>query len=291
MSTLSSTAYGAAFLRAVEDLLPSGSRIINDPISGKLLPAMYRLTLTIMRNPALWKLLVRMREKSTPGIVGGIICRTRYSDDLLIDAIREGIDTVVNLGAGMDSRPFRIPGIENILYFELDLPEVMKFKKSIVTRKLGGIPHNLSLVPVDFSSQEPGEEWKKAGYNPSSRTFFIWEGVTQYLPGEAIDKTLKYVAGAASGSKIVFTYVLDSCINGSNIPEGLDFLYKYMIKKKNPIWLSGLDHAGINGYLSERSLSLIEDIGHEECMERYIKPAGRDLTVMEIERAVLAEVK
>jgi O-methyltransferase involved in polyketide biosynthesis len=64
-----------------------------------------------------------------------------------------------------------------------------------------------------------------------------------------------------------------------------------MIKKKNPIWLSGLDPAGISKYLSEHSLSLIEDIGHVECMERYIKPAGRDLTVMEIEPPVLAEVK
>ncbi len=44
-------------------------------------------------------------------------------------------------------------------------------------------------------------------------------------------------------------------------------------------------------YLSKYSLSLIEDVGHEEYLERYIKPKGRDLTVMEIERTVLAEVK
>ena len=44
-------------------------------------------------------------------------------------------------------------------------------------------------------------------------------------------------------------------------------------------------------YLSKFSLYLIEDVGHKEYLERYIKPTGRDLTVMEIEHAVLAEVK
>ena len=44
-------------------------------------------------------------------------------------------------------------------------------------------------------------------------------------------------------------------------------------------------------YFSKFSLSLIEDVGHEEYLERYMKPKGRDLTVMEIERAILAEKK
>ena len=47
----------------------------------------------------------------------------------------------------------------------------------------------------------------------------------------------------------------------------------------------------MNEYLSKLSLSIIEDIGNKEFMERYIKPRGRDLTVMDIERTVLSEVK
>jgi len=234
---------------------------------------------------------MNMREKSTPGVVGGILCRTVYIDDLLINAIKEGIGTVINLGAGADSRTFRIPGIESIPYFELDLPEILKVKRSNINKKLGELPSNVFLVPVDFNSQDLGEELKKAGYNLSSKTFFIWEGVTQYISKEAIDNTLKYFAQAPTGSKIVFTYVLESFINGSYIPDGTNFLYKTMLKKKNPLWLSGFDPAGMSKYLSEHSLSLIEDVGHEEFLERYIKPKGRELTVMEIERTVLAEVK
>jgi len=115
--------------------------------------------------------------------------------------------------------------------------------------------------------------------------------VTQYISKEAIDNTIKYVAQASTGSRIVFTYVLKSFINGSYIPDGLNILYKTMLKKKNPLWFCGFDPAEMHEYLSKYSLSLIEDVGHEEYLERYIKPKSRDLAVMEIERTVLAEVK
>ena len=245
----------------------------------------------LMRSPKILDFLVKMREKSSPGIIGGIICRTRYIDDVLNNAIKEGVGTVVNLGAGMDTRAFRISGIENIQYFELDFPELQKVKRSYIDKKIGELPSNVSLVPIDFNSQDLGEELKKAGYTLSSKTLFIWEGVTQYISKEAVDNTLKYVAQASTGSNIVYTYVLESFINGSHIPDGLNSLYKTMLKKKNPLWFCGFDPAEMNKYLSKFSLSMIEDIGHEEFMERYIKPIGRDLTVMDIERTVLAEVR
>jgi len=287
----SSTGYGPAVMRAVENILPEDKRLFEDPYSEKLLSPFYKLFVIIMRPPKIWNFLMNMREKWTPGVVGGILCRTRYIDDVLNNAIKEGVETVVNLGTGMDTRAFRIPGIENIQYFELDLPEVLKVKRAYIDKKIGELPSNVSLVPIDFNTQDLGEELKKAGYALSSETFFIWEGVTQYISKEAVDNTLKYVAQAYTGSRIVFTYVLESFINGSYTPNGLNTLYKTLLNKKNPLWFCGFDPAEMSEYLSQYSLSLIEDVGHEEFLERYIKPKGRDLTVMEIERTVLAEVK
>ena len=291
MPSLSSTAYGAAFLRAVENLLPEDIRLFDDPYSEKIMPPIFKLFVIIMRPPRIWNFLMNMMEKSSPGVIGGILCRTCYIDDVVTNAIKEGVGTVVNLGAGMDTRAFRIPGVENIQYFELDHPELLKFKRSIINKKLGELPSNLSLVPIDFNNQELGKELKKAGYDLSAKTLFIWEGVTQYISKEAIDNTIKYVAQAYTGSKVVFTYVLESFINGSCVPDGLNSLYKSYLKKKNPLWHCGFEPAKIHEYLSKYSLSLIEDVGSEEFIERYIRLKGRDLTVMEIERTVLAEVK
>ncbi len=287
----SSTGYGPAVLRAQENLLTEDKRLIEDPYSEKFLSPFYKFFVILMRSPKILNFLIKLRERLSPGVIGGLICRTRYIDDVLNDAIKEGIGTVVNLGAGMDTRAFRIPGIENIQYFELDFPKLQKVKRSYIDRKIGELPSNVSLVPIDFNNQDLGEELKKAGYTLYSKTLFIWEGVTQYISKEAIDNTMKYVAQASSGSKIVFSYVLESFINGSHIPDGLKSLYKFTLKKKNPLWFCGFDPAGMHEYLSKYSLYPIEDVGHEEYLERYIEPKGRDLAVMEIERTVLAEVK
>ena len=287
----SSTGYVPAVIRAMENLLPEDKRLFEDPYSEKFLSPFYKFFVILMRSPKILNFLIKIREKLTPGVIGGLICRTRYIDDVLNNAIKKGVGTVVNLGAGMDTRAFRIPGIENIPYFELDFPELQKVKKSYIDKKIGELPSNVSLVPVDFNSQDLGEELKKAGYDLSSKTLFMWEGVTQYISKEAIDNTLKYVTQAPTGSRIVFTYVLKSFIDGSHIPDGLTSLYKLTLNKKKPLWFCGFDPAEMHEYLSKFSLSLIEDVGHEEFLERYIKPKGRDLTVMEIERTVLAEVK
>ncbi len=287
----SSTGYGPAVMRAMENLLPEDKRLFEDPYSEKFLSPFYKFFVILMRSPKILNFLIKIREKLTPGVIGGLICRTRYIDDVLNNAIKEGVGTVVNLGAGMDTRAFRIPDIENIQYFELDFPELQKVKRAYIDKKIGELPSNVSLVPIDFNSQNIGEELKKAGYTLSSKTLFIWEGVTQYISKEAIDNTIKYVAQASTGSRIVFTYVLKSFIDGSHIPDGFNSLYKFALKKKNPLWFCGFEPAEMPEYLSKYSLSLIEDVGHEEYLERYIEPKGRDLTVMEIERTVLAEVK
>ena len=291
-----STGYVPAVMRAMENLLPEDKRLFEDPYSEKFLPPFYlppfyKLFVVLMHSSKMLNFLIKVRERLTPGIIGGLICRTRYIDDALNNAIEEGFETIVNLGAGMDTRVFRIPGIENVQYFELDFPELQKAKRAYIDKKIGGLPPDFSLVPIDFNSQDVGEELKKAGYALSSKTLFIWEGVTQYIPREAVDNTMKYVARAAAGSRIVFTYVLKSFIDGSYIPHGLNSLYKLVLKKENPLWLCGFEPAGMPDYLSKYSLHLIEDVGHKEYFERYIKPRGRDLTVMEIERTVLAEVK
>jgi len=197
-----STGYGPAIMRAMENLLPEDKRLFKDPYSEKFLPSFYlppfyKFFVILMRSPRMLSFLIKVREKLTPGVIGGLICRTRYMDDVLTNAIKEGFETVVNLGAGMDTRAFRTSGIENMQYFELDFPELQKAKRVYIDKKIGELPSNISLVPIDFNSQALGEELKKAGYTLSSKTLFIWEGVTQYISKEAVDNTAGTQAGGA----------------------------------------------------------------------------------------------
>ena len=235
---------------------------------------------------------MKLREKSTPGLMGWLFCRFRYIDDVLKENItKKEFETVVNLGAGMDCRAYYIPGAQSIRYFEVDHPSVIKKKKAKFENILGKLPDHVVYVPIDFEKQSLDAELERAGYNLSSKTVFIWEGLTQYISQEANDSILKYVSQAAPGSKIVFSYILKSFIDGKDIHEGIKVMYKHMRKKNNPLWIYGLDPTDIGDYLSKYSLSLIEDIGSEEVQERYMKLVNLDLKVFEIERIALAEVK
>jgi len=286
------TGMGAAFARANGMLYPKEKRLFEDPYSEKLLTPFYKFFIVLMRSPKIFDFLMKWGEKSSPGKTGWLFCRFRYIDDVLKDNIaKKEIETIVNLGAGMDCRAYYIPGIESMRYFELDHPSVIKQKKAKMKKILGKLPDHVIYVPIDFEKQSLDTELKKTGYNLTSKTLFIWEGVTQYISKEANDSILKYVAQAAPGSKIVFTYILKSFIEGKNIHDGIKVMYKYMRKKNNPLWIYGLDPAEIDDYLSKYSLSLIEDIGSEEMNERYMKLVDLDLDVFEIERMALAEVK
>jgi methyltransferase (TIGR00027 family) len=286
------TGMGVAFLRAYGMLYPKEKRLFEDPFAEKLLTPFYRFFLFLMRSPKIFDFLMKWEKKSSPGKTGWLLCRVRYIDDVLKDSIaKKEIKTVVNLGAGMDCRAYYIPGMGSIRYFEVDHPSVIKQKKAKMEKILGKLPNHVIYVPIDFEKQNISTELEKAGYDPTSKALFISEGVTQYISKEANDSSLKYVAQAAPGSKIVFTYVIKSLIEGKDLKGVTEkSMYKWMVKKYK-LFIYGLDPTDIGSYLSKYSLSLIEDIGAEEMNERYMKLVDLGLPIFKIERIALAEIK
>jgi methyltransferase (TIGR00027 family) len=60
--------------------------------------------------------------KRIPGGWAAFLCRKRYVDDQLVNALTEGIDAVVILGAGYDTRAYRLPDLAGIPVCAVDLP-------------------------------------------------------------------------------------------------------------------------------------------------------------------------
>ena len=281
---------GAAFFRAVGMLYPGEKRICEDPVAEKLLTPLYKFFLNLMRSPRRFDSMIALREKMTPGILGWMFCRTRYIDDVVEKSMSSyNIRTIVNLGAGMDSRAYRIPERENVRFFEVDHPRIIKMKKAKIKKILGKLPGNVMYVPVDFNRQHLSDELDKAGYKTTEKTLFIWEGVTQYISADANGATFSYISKAAPGSRVVFTYIVKSLLDGDKVPEGLEKFQKLSCKKKNPLWVHGFKSETMADYLSKYSLSLIEDLGADDFQKRYMNPAGLGLKIFGIERMVLAE--
>jgi len=147
-----------------------------------------------------------------------VLARTRAIDQLVREEVQAGATQLVILGAGYDSRAYRMKELfAGATIFEVDFPPTQELKKLRVREVLGHPPKNVVFVPIDFNTDSLGPVLKKAGYHSDRRTIFVWEGVTFYLNAAAVDVTLRFVAAnSPPGSAIVFDYESDRLPSGEH---------------------------------------------------------------------------
>lgn len=282
---------GTSTARVLDMYYPEDKRLINDPVAYKLLPFGWKVLVRLLFLPGLRSLVLALRERRMPGSLGGFLCRGRYIDDVLKKSLQVGIDQLVILGAGFDSRAYRIPSIEQVQVFEVDLPGAQNLKQKRVEKVLGAVPENVTLIGMNFEHQKLGEMLNAAGFQKGKRTLFIWEGVTQYLTGKAVNDTLEFVSqSSGDGSSIVFSWVRRGIIDGTDCPDWLKRFLPLARRLGSP-WLFGLESDELEQYLEDRGLELVEDVGTAEYQELYLKALDRKLSVFEGERVAFAKVK
>ncbi|MBN1889885.1 MAG: SAM-dependent methyltransferase [Thermoflexales bacterium] len=280
------TAWGPTTHVALEQLTPTEQRIIHDAAAYQLLPVTLKGLVTLFRIEPLRRLLFKLVESKAPGLRAGILCRKRYIDDKLQEALKAGIQTVVILGAGFDTRAYRLPGLAACQVYEVDLPQNVEAKKQAVRRLLGQVPAHVKLVGMDFDSQDLGEMLCSASYSEQQPAFFIWEGVTQYIPAASVHKVLAFLSRAAASSQLVFSYIRQDFIEGKHL-YGQALLHARAVKSR--LWQFGLAPEAVAAFLAAYGWKELEQAGSAEYQARYLEPANRVLEVMEVERIVHAE--
>jgi methyltransferase (TIGR00027 family) len=194
---------------------------------------------------------------------------------------------LVILGAGFDTRPYRLPGIAHVKVFEVDLPAVQNDKKKKLRKLLGRLPENVTFIPIDFDTQTLDDVFAEKGFDSSKPAVFIWEGVTQYISEQAVRQTLSFVGESAPGGTILFTYVPKSIIERrSDIPDADKMMDT--VARNGARWTFGLEPSDVRAFLRPFHLSPVADVGNADYQEKYLQPLKRDLTVFPGERIVQA---
>jgi methyltransferase (TIGR00027 family) len=289
---VSQTARVVALWRARESSRSAASRLFEDTFARSFVGWRFRWALHVSRLPMVgavvpWSLI----DGHWTGSRGTVAVRTRYIDDVLVDALRRGVEQIVILGAGFDSRAYRIGGIERTRVFEVDHPITQAEKKNVVARRLGALPPHVTYVPIDFSTHTLDMMMPGSGFRAAARTFFICEGVTHYLSAPAVDAVFGYVArSGAAGSRMVFTYIHRAILDGPMIFAGADATLATVRRAGEP-YTFGFDPAELPQYLASRDLTLTEDVGANTYRERYLNPLGRGQEPLsEFQRAALVEI-
>ena len=281
------TAYGPMSIVATEQYYPERQRLVQDGLALQFLPPGLKSLAKLTRWPPVRALMFNISEKRARGVWGGVLCRKRFIDDKLLEAVSAGIQAVVILGAGLDTRAYRLAALRTIPVFEVDLPENIEYKRAKLQELYRSVPTHVTLVPADFESQGLASVLASQGYRTDHKSFFIWEAVTQYLAEEGVRKTFSFLAQAKSESRLVFTYIRKDFIEGT-ARYGLDTLYQ-VYRVKGQLWHFGLEPKQVAAFLGEYAWKELEQVGSQEYTLQYLKPIGRQVAVTEIERAVYAE--
>jgi len=270
---------------AAEQLFPKEERVVDDPLAFRMLPPGARLIVRLMRVGWLRNWIIGMSEKSDPGIWGDFLCRKRYIDDKLAAACMR-IDAVVNLGAGFDTRAYRLSCISHLPVWEVDQQKNIVAKEKRLNEIFGKVPSRVRLVQIDFDTEDLAAALSSNGYLPARRTFFVWEAVSQYLTEQGVRKTFDFLAQAPAGSCLAMTYVRRDFLDGRNL-YGWRTGYKRFVASK--MWRFGMEPEAAPSFLGEYGWNLIEDVGYDQLARRYPALSQRGLAATHAERMVYAE--
>jgi methyltransferase (TIGR00027 family) len=286
-SASAQTAFGPMVIAAVERYTPPRQRLIDDELAVRFLPPGLQWIVRACRWRPVRNLLVRMTERSAPGMWGSMLCRKRYADDTVAEALAAGIGQVVVLGAGLDTRAYRLVKPVRALAFELDQRANTDYKVRRLRAIYGGRPDNVRVIPVDFEVDDVAAVLAAAGFDSGRPALFVWEAVTQYLTEESVRATFTFLAKAPAGSRLVFTYVRADFLDGTNL-YGAGRLRERMTGKYD-VWKFGIAPHDVAALLREYGWVEQEQVGPAEYVTRYLEPAGREIPVSEIERFVRAD--
>jgi methyltransferase (TIGR00027 family) len=263
------TAEYMALFRALESSRPPSSRLFYDPFAPLFLHQWRKRFHALARFDLGRRFVEQLLDRSAPGARAAGIARTKWIDDEATQALNTATQLVL-LGAGFDTRAYRLPSAQRVTTFELDHPETSRAKQAVLQREIGSLPKQVRFVPIDFNRQSLGDVLDQAGLDRAKPACFVWEGVTNYLSAEAVDGALRQIAQAATGSVLLFTYiqreVLDHPQRFFRAEELLSRLRSY-----GEPWTFGLHPEEVEGYLAARGLQLMKDLSVAEVWQR----AGR----------------
>ena len=127
--------------------------------------------------------------KSIPGgaVMGwAIVVRTQVIDEVILRAVADGVDTVLNLASGLDTRPYRLALPASLKWIEVDLPEISAYKKTKLAQEKPVC--QLERINLDLSDGEKRRALFTRINGEAKKVLVLTEGILMYLPPNLVSE-------------------------------------------------------------------------------------------------------
>jgi len=253
-----------SFFRGIASVPGSPFRGMTDPVAKALLPTPLSLGLSAVEAAPV---LIPVMRLLSLGLVDHVSLRTAAIDDELGRALARGARQLVVLGAGLDSRAYRMQVLDGVRVFEVDHPATQADK----IRHLRGQKAraaDVRFLAVDFERDSLDAELARGGHDTEAPTAWIWEGVTPYLHRTAIESTLSVAsARSAAASTMMVTYVEPELVSVPHVP--LSILRAGFLALGEPIRcaMTSLETRVLFG---DHGFDVVSDTGSEDWARRFL---------------------
>jgi len=295
------TAQGVAKVRHCESILEDPSqRLYEDPYAHKMYDG------SIVQTWLGGNKTRRIFDWFLKGMYDLLALRTKWIDDQIMAGVGD-IEQLVILGAGYDTRGFRLDLPDNFVVVEVDQPDVQSSKSKIMhsiaktdTAVASRLDSNTKGPSVEFLSIDFNKDFIRkenlidsTSLEMTKPTIVTLEGVTQYIPESSTANTLQQVRGLfPAGSLLLISYVPDDLYDESNMDynKNLSRLLKAVELLGEP-WITSWSPESFASFLETCGYKVVSDVGIAELNEMYLVPRNRALADNEqpiLERYALA---
>jgi methyltransferase (TIGR00027 family) len=189
--------------------------------------------------------------------------RTRYFDDMLEAQIAAGVEQVVILGAGLDTRGVRKQSAA-VRYFEIDDPGTIALKQRCYAA--ARIEPGVTLIPGNYVSDGLIDLLRSNGFQFDAPTYFIWEGNVMYMPLATDKQTMTLLKQHVTQFRLSFDYLTRAVITKTTGDASLTTLVESFEAMRAP-WVSGIDD--VRGLAGEIGLNVVENVTTGELYRKY----------------------
>jgi methyltransferase (TIGR00027 family) len=242
-----------------------------DSMAAGFVTAQARLQ-TLAKVPGARRLVPLLAERLAPGSYHYETARVKHMDAILEAEQRHGLDQLVILGAGYDSRAHRFADVlRDVRVFEVDLPAMSAIKQRKVARLGAGAPGHVTYVGADLLGPDVEQSLRPHGYDPDGATLLIVSGVMPYLPDWAAARLLAFAARhTSSRSSILFDYVFREMIEGDDSALGAKQVRARLAALGEPL-RSGVPAGGAAQFVEAFGLMLVSDLQPSDLADRYLR--------------------
>jgi methyltransferase (TIGR00027 family) len=285
----SKTAETIAVVRMSESRKPEDERICHDPHAIRFVS---QAVLDFAAHyPDKYKAFISRNERLVPGASNSIVARVRYFDDVVKSSIGDGLEQLVILGAGYDTRAYRIEGLSKIKVFEIDHPATQSIKIEKITEIFGSLQDHVTYVPTDLEVDEFGQRLLENGYNKSMKTLFIMEGLLMYLSPEIVEEILSFIVhNSGNGSAILFDYIPLSVVDGTCELEAGQNWQKGVTDAGEPFKF-GIKEGSTESFLTQRGFTKIRNVTSKDYKRAYFYGKNEDREVNRLSSFAYAVVE